>query len=632
MAKYDENSIRQLDYREAVRNSIGMYIGNSDASGMERLLIEIVANSTDEAINGFGKVITVKLDTAKNQIAVIDNGRGIPFKKNKEGKFAIVEVCTGLHAGGKFENQGNYKTSLGLNGVGASVVNALSSYYAIDSNREDGSCHLEFNNGKMTPPQFYENKSKKTGSTVTFIPDAEIFHGLKWDLDTIRSDLQTQALLNNNIEYCLYVDGKLDHKWVYSNGVIDIFKLKRGDKRLLTDPIYGSNKLTNDSGTECVIEYCFSYTDSAQEQIWSYVNGGYTSNGGTHVTGWKTGYTKFINKLAEKNFSGDIIRRGMILVLKLQISEHLQFAEQTKQTLTSPSAKGFCMRASGLISLNERQKNAILKHIENEQKVEEAAQRKREAQEKITHGGSKLNALKDLPEKLADATDFEDAEIFFCEGDSAAAGLKEMKKPNMAVMPLRGKIKNATELETTDILKSETVTNILNCLGCGIGDHFNIKNLRYKRILLLFDADPDGGHIENLFLTLCLHFLPELINQGKVYAIRSPIYRIITARKETMYFYDEAEAKKWMKTHTGYKAQHYKGLGELSAEELYETSMNPSVRHEIQLTTADVEKTLKLYEVLMGNSPSSRRQFIMSHKLSNYPSDEDYCDDEEDEE
>lgn len=418
MNKYDENSIRQLDYREAVRNSLGMYIGNSDASGMERLLIEIVANSTDEAVNGFGSVITVKLDTAKNSISVTDEGRGIPFRKNKDGKYAIVEVCTGLHAGGKFENQGNYKTSLGLNGVGASVTNALSSFFSINSCRADGTCYLSFTDGVMSGPTIVDGPHNKTGSTVEFIPDATIFNNLKWDISTISEDLQTQALLNNGVEYIFIVDGKECGRWKYKNGVLDIFKLKTGGKKLLTNPIYGRIDQTNEQGNECVVEYCFSYTNEASEHIWSYVNGGCTANGGTHVTGWKTGYTKFINKLAGKTYDGDLIRRGLVLVLKLQMTEHLQFAEQTKQTLTSPSAKGFCMKAAGAVKFDsDKDFKAILKKIENEQKIADAAARKREAQEKITKGGKSLNSLRDLPEKLADASDFTDAEIFFCEGE-----------------------------------------------------------------------------------------------------------------------------------------------------------------------------------------------------------------------
>ena len=415
--KYDENSIKQLNYREAVRNSVGMYIGNSDASGMERLLIEIVSNSTDEAVNGFGNIIKVDLDTEKNMISVEDHGRGIPFRKNKEGKYAIVEVCTGLHAGGKFENQGNYKTSLGLNGVGASVTNALSSYFSIYSKREDGECTLIFNNGIMEGPHITDGKNKETGSIVSFIPDAAVFHNLKWNIDTIKEDLQTQALLNNNVEYQFWINGKKEAAWVYKNGVKDIFDIKTDKLHLVTDIINGKADLTNDEGVECIVEYCFAYTDAADEKIWSYVNGGFTSNGGTHVTGWKTGYTKFINKLADANYSGDLIRRGLVLVLKLQMTEHLQFAEQTKQTLTTASAKGFCMKAAGSIIMPDKIKNQVLKKIELENKIAQAAIRKREAEEKIFKGGHNLNSLRDLPEKLADASDFTDAEIFFCEGE-----------------------------------------------------------------------------------------------------------------------------------------------------------------------------------------------------------------------
>ena len=266
----------------------------------------------------------------------------------------------------------------------------------------------------------------------------------------------------------------------------------------------------------------------------------------------------------------------------------------------------------------------ILDKVMIEQKAEEAAQRKREAQEKIARGGKSMNSLRDLPEKLADASDFTDAEIFFCEGDSAAGGAKETKAPNQAVMPLRGKIKNCTALELPDVIKSDIIKNILTCLGCGIGEHFNINNLRYNRLIMLCDADPDGGHIELLLLTLLLHHLPELIKQGKVYAAVPPLYKTITA-KEIKYWTPNqlSEYKKYMRNHKNVEVVRFKGLGEMNPDELYETTMNPANRTLIQLTTKDLEGTLDLYNKLMGKQPSLRKDFIIKNKLSKYSLSED---------
>jgi DNA gyrase/topoisomerase IV subunit B len=340
-----------------------------------------------------------------------------------------------------------------------------------------------------------------------------------------------------------------------------------------------------------------------------------------------------ILKDKDKNFSGDIVRKGLVLVLSIKMSERPLFAEQTKLTLNSPSARTFCSKAVGQLTLDKKASKQVFDKIMIEQKAEEAAQRKREAQEKIARGGKSMNSLRDLPEKLADASDFTDAEIFFCEGDSAAGGAKEVKDSNQAVMPLRGKIKNTTSIELADAIKSDTIKDILNCLGCGIGEHFNINNLRYNRIILMTDADPDGSHIELLLMTLFLHHLPELVKEGKIYAAMPPLYKT-TNKNEIRYWRatEESEFKKYVRNHKNAVIQRYKGLGEQNSDELYETTMNPSTRQLIQLTTDNIEETLKLYSDLMGKQPSLRKDFIMKNKLSSIKGDtdlyEDFSDDE----
>ena len=642
ISNYNENSIITLNYREAARQSLGMYIGSNDSKGLHHLLTEIVANAMDEAAAGYGNKVVVTIDRDENRATVRDYGRGIPYRRNSGGQFAIVEMCTNLHSGGKFSGQGNYKSSLGLNGVGATVTNALSTEFDITVWRDGEQCTFAVFDGEYDDPTIEPYKGPEQGSQVSFIPDPEVFNHLEWDTDHIKDELQLHALLNNGITFELHEmnHGRCINHWsfCYHNGLKDMLKIKTEGLNMLTDPVYFKTDVVNDAGTECVVEMAFAYCDRAYETIYSFVNGGYTPNDGTHVTGWKTAFTSSINKLAremevlrdkDKNLGGDIVRKGLVLVLSIKMAERPLFAEQTKLTLNSPSARGFCSKAVGQLVLDKKAAKQILDKIMIEQKAEEAAQRKREAQEKIARGGKSMNSLKDLPEKLADASDFTDAEIFFCEGDSAAGGAKETKSANQAVLPLKGKIKNCTSLELADVIKSDIIKDILTCLGCGIGDHFNINNLRYNRLIILADADPDGKHIELLFITLLLHHLPDLITQGKVYAATPPLYRTKNGKEVKYWYEDNADFKKYIRNHKNAQLTRFKGLGEMNAEELYETTMNPQNRRLVQLTTDDVEKTLELYNQLMGKQPALRRDFILKNKLSKLDV-EDVFDDFED--
>lgn len=578
MVKYDENSIKTLDYREAARQSLGMYIGSADINGMHHLATEIIANAMDEAAAGYGKLILVEIDRDDNSLAVTDNGRGIPYKMNAQGHYAIIEMCTNLHSGGKFEGQGNYKSSLGLNGVGATITNALSTMFEIDVWRDKEHCKFGVYDGEHDEaPEIEKYSGDKQGSKVRFIPDTKVFGNIEWDFQKLRDELQLHALLNNGITFQLieYSGGKEKQnvKFLYKNGIKDMLKLRTEGMNILTDPAYFSTSVVNDNGVNCDVEYAFVYTDKSYETIYSFVNGGYTPNNGTHVTGWKTAFTSYINKAAktaelikDKNLSGDIVRRGLVLVLSIKMEERPLFAEQTKLTLNSPSARGFCSKAVGQMELDRKIEKQILDKIMIEQKAEEAAQRKREAQEKIARGGKNMNAFRDLPKKLADASDFTNAELFLVEGDSAAGGAKITKASNQAVLPLRGKIKNCTNIELADAIKSDIIKDLLVTFGCGVGDNFDIKNLRYDKIIFMTDADPDGGHIELLLATLILHHLPDLITQGKVYAAVPPLFKTVTAR-ETKYW-TPSEIKdynKYIKTHKILETTRFKGLNNLLA-------------------------------------------------------------------
>ena len=635
---YDANSIKTLNPRESIRENLGIYIGSNNLTGLHQLFIEGIANSIDEAVAGYGNEINVIVSTAKNELTIIDNGRGIPFGINDEGKDALIEATCNLHGGGKFIGQDGYKSSLGLHGLGLKCIHYLSSNFTIKSVRDNQMCSLSFDKDDRMTKIGPVASVEKRGTTITFIPDDRIFNDLKWDPTVIAAKMQTFALLNNNIKFVLNVDG-VKQEFFYTDGIKDLLKIKIGDANLITTPVFQKCDITNDNGDHAYFEFGFAYTDKSAENEYCYANGGETPNGGTYLTGFKSAYTSLINKYAkdagiDKKFTGDMVRRGLIMVMIMRADFRLQYAEQTKLTLNSPEARGLASKAVGQFDIDSKIVKQILNKITIEQKAEEAAQRKREAQEKIARGGKSMNSLKDLPEKLADASDFTDAEIFFVEGDSAAGGAREAKSANQAILPLKGKVKNCTALELDEVIKSDTIKDILTCLGCGIGDHFNINNLRYNRIIIMTDSDPDGGHIEILLLTLFLHHLPELVRQGKVYTAVSPLYKTITAKEKRYWLPNElTEYKKYVRNHKNVEVVRLKGLGELNADELYSTTMDPEHRSLIQLTTDNIEETLKLYDVLMGKQPSLRKDFIIRNKLSKYSqTEDDTIDDFDDEE
>lgn len=629
MSIYDENSIRQLNWREAVRSSIGMYIGAADSTGMHHLLEEIVSNSMDEASAGYGNVITVSIDSKLNMASVKDEGRGIPFKKNRDGKYAILEVYQGLHAGGKFEGDNAYKSALGLNGVGGTVTNALSSKMKVVSNRKDGSCDVSFINGEGEP-HIVERENEITGTTVSFIPDASIFKDVKWNIKQICETLQYHALLNNGIEFIIVCDGKKIANYKYSNGIKDLLDLKAQGEKTLTKPIYHKEIINVGTPSEFDIEYAFQYIDKSGEYFYAFTNGGYNPDEGTHVTGFRSGFTSLINKKArelgyltekEDNFDGAIIRRGLLCILSVKMVQRPQFAEQTKLKLTSPEARAACSQAIGALQLTKNQADEIIKKIETEQKAENAAKRAREASARIACGGKNLNSIKDLPEKLADCPD-RNGELFICEGDSAAGGAQiSRNKKNQAVLPLRGKIFSSFDVDLADALEHDTIKMLVTTLGCGIGDKFDIKNLRYGKIIIMTDADPDGKHIELLLMAFFLRHLPELVKEGKIYTVEAPLYKVVNNRGTKYYWSDTEVAGK-----SG-DIYHLKGLGEMEPSELADTTLNPENRHLLQLQPEDYDDIMDLYEILMGKSSDARKKFILSHKISKYSQDS-YIDDD----
>ena len=623
--EYGADQIQILEGLEAVRKRPGMYIGSTSSRGLHHLVYEIVDNAVDEALAGFCTEIQVTINP-DNSITVVDNGRGIPVGINHKAGIPAVEVVfTILHAGGKFGG-GGYKVSGGLHGVGASVVNALSEWLEVSIYHEGKEYKQRYERGHTMYPLKVvgDCEEGKTGTTVTFLPDKEIFEETVYDYDILKQRLREMAFLTKGLRIVLRderEDSKKEKTFHYEGGIREfVTYLNRSKESLYPEVIYCEGEKDG-----VAVEVAMQHNDSYTENSYGFVNNINTPEGGTHIVGFRNALTKTFNDYARKNkllkdsepnLSGDDIREGLTAILSVKIEEPL-FEGQTKQKLGNSEARGavdFVVSRQLEIFLEQ---NPTVAKATVEKSV--LAQRAREAARKardLTRRKSALDGMA-LPGKLADCSDKDpkNCEIYIVEGDSAGGSAKTARnRATQAILPLRGKILNVEKARLDRIYSNAEIKAMITAFGTGIHDDFDISKLRYHKIIIMTDADVDGAHIATLLLTFLYRFMPELIKQGYVYLAQPPLYKV-EKNKKVWYAYDDAELNSILEQigrDNNNKIQRYKGLGEMDAEQLWETTMDPEKRILLRVTmdesaTSEIDLT---FTTLMGDKVEPRREFI----------------------
>ena len=621
--EYGADQIQILEGLEAVRKRPGMYIGSTSTRGLHHLVYEIVDNAVDEALAGYCTEIEVTINK-DNSIKVIDNGRGIPVGINhKAGLPAVEVVFTILHAGGKFGG-GGYKVSGGLHGVGASVVNALSEWLEVTIHQNGKMYRQRYERGKVMYPLKEIGETDHTGTEVVFLPDKEIFEETVFDYDTLRQRLREMAFLTKGLKIIL-IDRRLEEPKIrsfhYEGGIKEYVSYLNKQKDTLYEDVIYCEGQRNDIYVEVAMQHNSSY----QEGTYSFVNNITTPEGGTHLTGFRNALTKTFNDYAKKNkilkdsdanLAGEDIREGLSAIISIKISEP-QFEGQTKQKLGNSEARGAVESVvTEQLTYFLEQNPAIAKIICEKAVV---AQRARDAARKARDLTRRKTALEGsaLPGKLADCSDKDpkNCEIYIVEGDSAGGSAKTARnRATQAILPLRGKILNVEKSRLDKILVNNEIKAMITAFGTGIGDDFDISKLRYDKIVIMTDADVDGAHIATLMLTFLYRFMPELIRQGHVYLAQPPLYKV-EKNKMIRYAYDDNELNEIL-TEIGRdgnnKIQRYKGLGEMDAEQLWDTTMDPEKRILLRVNIGDnSEAEIDLtFNTLMGDKVEPRREFI----------------------
>ena len=621
--KYDESSITILEGLEAVRKRPGMYIGSTDKRGLHHLAWEIIDNCVDEIINGFGNKITVKINK-DNSLTVADNGRGVPTGMHKSGKSTPEVIYTILHAGGKFETNG-YKVSGGLHGVGASVVNALSKWLEVKVCRGGKVHYQKYEYGKVVEPLTVIGDCDPdfTGTEVKFLPDDTIFEDTVYDYKTLEIRLRETAFLTKNLKIVLRdvrEEKPIEKTFHYEGGIKEFVNyLNKGKQELYDDVIYCEGTVNN-----VYVEVAMQHNDAYTENTLSFVNNINTPEGGTQVEGFKRAITKTFNNYAkqnkilkenEENLSGDDFREGLTAIISVKI-EDPQFEGQTKQKLGNSEARAAVEGVmSEQLTYYLEQNPAIAKIICEKavlaKRARDAARKAREATRKTAL------SVAALPGKLADCSDKnpENCEIFIVEGDSAGGSAKKARtRATQAILPLRGKILNVEKARIDKIMDNAEIRTMITAFGTGIQEDFDITKLRYNKIIIMTDADVDGAHIDTLMLTFFYRFMPELIKDGHVYLAMPPLYQV-TRNKKNYYAYSDDELNQIL-TEIGRdnqnKIQRYKGLGEMDASQLWETTMDPNTRilKQVKIDEDKLSEMDQTFTILMGDDVEPRREFI----------------------
>jgi topoisomerase-4 subunit B len=620
MTKYDESSIKILEGLEAVRKRPGMYIGSTDKRGMHHLVWEIVDNSIDEVINGYGNYIKIVLNK-DGSITVADNGRGVPIGMHASGKSTPEVIYTILHAGGKFTEDG-YKVSGGLHGVGASVVNALSKEMTVVIYRDGKISQIDFENGgKVKNPLRTIGESKKTGTIVKFLPDQEIFKNNQFSFTTISERMQESAFLLNNltIEVIDELDKK-DEKYHYENGLISFVDYINEDKEPIHKVISFSNTKQN-----IEVDVAMQYTNTYNEEILSFVNNVKTSDGGSHEVGFKSGITKAFNEYAKNNnlfktkdglLDGSDVREGLTAVISLRIPEELlQFEGQTKGKLGTPEARSITesITYEALKFYLEENKEVALNILDKAMKSKVAREAARKAREEARNGKNKSKIEKNLSGKLAPAQSKNPKinELFLVEGDSAGGSAKGGRdRKFQAILPLRGKVINSEKANVEELLKNEEINTMIHTIGAGLGQDFDVNDSNYDKVIIMTDADVDGAHIQILLLTFFYRYMRPLIENGKLYIALPPLYKLDYG-KNKYYAYTDDDLEEIKRQNNGkYSIQRYKGLGEMNPDQLWETTMNPETRSLIRVNIKDAALAEKRVSVLMGDKVEPRKDWI----------------------